>query len=217
MVPFLGAVKMPRAKTDLPSPLPDANSEWLTTIEVAGVLRVHPKHVYRLLHQGMPARRVGGQWRFSRDAIMQWADHRVGSLGSDTAPPDTVSAASLAALVAVEPNELCDTVISTVAASPRARVAVMHAGQRRSLDLLAAGEVAAAVVRHHDALETACATVRITLGARQLGIATGTGSTAPPEIVAIPPEPPEGSGQLADWLEAARQRGARLDPAEYSE
>ena len=30
----------------------------LTTDEVAEVLRVHPKHVYRLLKKGLPARRV---------------------------------------------------------------------------------------------------------------------------------------------------------------
>jgi len=45
----------------------------LTTEEVAEVLRVHPKHVYRLLKKGLPARRVGSEWRFSRDDVLAWS------------------------------------------------------------------------------------------------------------------------------------------------
>jgi excisionase family DNA binding protein len=45
----------------------------LTTEEIAALLHVHPKHVYRLLRKGLPARRVGSEWRFERDEVMQWA------------------------------------------------------------------------------------------------------------------------------------------------
>jgi excisionase family DNA binding protein len=45
----------------------------LTTTEVAGLLRVHPKHVYRLLKRGLPARRVGDEWRFDRDEVLAWS------------------------------------------------------------------------------------------------------------------------------------------------
>ncbi len=45
----------------------------LTTAEVAEVLRVHPKHVYRLLKKGLPARRVGSEWRFSRADVLAWS------------------------------------------------------------------------------------------------------------------------------------------------
>lgn len=45
----------------------------LTTDEVAEVLRVHPKHVYRLLKKGLPGRRVGSEWRFSRDDVLAWS------------------------------------------------------------------------------------------------------------------------------------------------
>lgn len=37
------------------------------------MLRVHPKHIYRLLRRGLPARRVGGHWRFSSTEIERWA------------------------------------------------------------------------------------------------------------------------------------------------
>jgi len=48
-------------------------SELLTTVEVAALLRVHPKHVYRLLRRGLPARRVGGEWRFSAEDVLRWS------------------------------------------------------------------------------------------------------------------------------------------------
>jgi len=50
----------------------------LTTEEVAKVLRVHPKHIYRLLKKGLPARRVGSEWRFSRDDVLAWAGGKRG-------------------------------------------------------------------------------------------------------------------------------------------
>jgi excisionase family DNA binding protein len=51
--------------------------QLLTTVEVAEVLRVHPKHVYRLLKKGLPARRVGSEWRFSRDDVLAWSGGKV--------------------------------------------------------------------------------------------------------------------------------------------
>ena len=54
----------------MPSP-PDR--ALLTTEEVAKLIRVHPKHVYRLLKKGLPARRVGSEWRFDRDEVMAWS------------------------------------------------------------------------------------------------------------------------------------------------
>ena len=46
---------------------------WLTSKEAAALLRVHPKHIYRLLRRGLPAQRVGGQWRFRAAEIEDWA------------------------------------------------------------------------------------------------------------------------------------------------
>jgi excisionase family DNA binding protein len=45
----------------------------LTTEEVATLLRVHPQHVYRLLKKGLPARRVGSEWRFDRGEVLSWS------------------------------------------------------------------------------------------------------------------------------------------------
>ena len=44
----------------------------LRTKEVAALLRVHPKHVYRLMKRGLPAQRVGDEWRFDEAAALRW-------------------------------------------------------------------------------------------------------------------------------------------------
>lgn len=51
-------------------------AELLKTDEVARLLRVHPKHVYRLIARGLPGRRVGSEWRFVRDEVLAWSSSR---------------------------------------------------------------------------------------------------------------------------------------------
>jgi len=51
-------------------------NDLLKTVEVAELLRVHPKHVYRLLDQGLPGRRVGSEWRFVREEVLAWSARR---------------------------------------------------------------------------------------------------------------------------------------------
>lgn len=48
----------------------------LTSRDVAELLRVHPKQIYRLLKRGLPAVRVGDEWRFERDQVLAWARTR---------------------------------------------------------------------------------------------------------------------------------------------
>ena len=48
-------------------------SAMLKSADVAELLRVHPKQVYRLLARGLPAHRVGGEWRFSREEVLAWS------------------------------------------------------------------------------------------------------------------------------------------------
>jgi excisionase family DNA binding protein len=73
----------------------------LRTEEVAALLRVHPKHVYRLLKKGLPGRRVGGEWRFSREDVLAWSGGREPLAGpterpgagiAEGAPPSVVAA-----------------------------------------------------------------------------------------------------------------------------
>jgi excisionase family DNA binding protein len=56
--------------------VPVTGIELLTTLEVAALLRVHPKHVFRLLKQGLPGRRAGSKWLFDRDEVLAWASAR---------------------------------------------------------------------------------------------------------------------------------------------
>lgn len=44
----------------------------LTASEVAALLKIHPRTVYNLARQGsIPARKLGGNWRFSKNAILK--------------------------------------------------------------------------------------------------------------------------------------------------
>ncbi len=46
---------------------------FLTTDEVLDILRVNARTLYRLIHAGgLPAVRVGRQWRFRRSDLEQW-------------------------------------------------------------------------------------------------------------------------------------------------
>ncbi len=60
---------MPRTR-EPPAAAP-AGAGLLKSVEVAALLNVHPKHVYRLLRRGLPGRRVGGDWRFDRDEVLR--------------------------------------------------------------------------------------------------------------------------------------------------
>jgi excisionase family DNA binding protein len=54
--------------------------QLLTAEEAAKYLRLHVKSVYRLAKQGkIPSRKVGGTWRFHREAIETWLTKEKGS------------------------------------------------------------------------------------------------------------------------------------------
>lgn len=54
----------------------DPDRRLLTSKEIATLLGVHPKQVYRLLKQGLPAHRVGGEWRFREHEVLAWSAER---------------------------------------------------------------------------------------------------------------------------------------------
>jgi len=52
---------------------PENTSLLFTAEEAAKYLRLHVKSIYRLARDGkIPGRKVGGSWRFHRDALDQW-------------------------------------------------------------------------------------------------------------------------------------------------
>lgn len=49
------------------------NSELLKVEQVAALLRLHVMTVYRLAKEGkLPGFKVGGRWRFQREALEAW-------------------------------------------------------------------------------------------------------------------------------------------------
>jgi excisionase family DNA binding protein len=53
------------------------DQDILTVKEISDLLRVHPATVYKLVRQGkIPSFRIGTDWRFRKDAIMQWMTQR---------------------------------------------------------------------------------------------------------------------------------------------
>jgi putative molybdopterin biosynthesis protein len=114
----------------------------LTTAEVAHLLRVHPKQVYRLLKQGLPARRVGSEWRFDRADVLVWSGggapaHEV---GTEVAP----TTASPPALVAGNGDVALMTLLRLSAERGPPLLGFIQADRNSSLELLARGAVVAA-------------------------------------------------------------------------
>lgn len=111
---------------------------WLTTGEVAAVLRVHPKQVYRLFARGLPHHRVGGTWRFDADEVRRWAagELAVGPPPAPTATPPLVGCAGDAAVeVLLRATARADgPLLGTVDADRETALAHLRAGR-----VLAAG------------------------------------------------------------------------------
>ncbi len=57
------------------TPKPSADHAVLDLDEIAELLRVPPEQVIaRVGDGGLPGRRFGDEWRFSREAVMRWLD-----------------------------------------------------------------------------------------------------------------------------------------------
>src|SRR5262245_1251878 len=128
---------MGRRRNPLPAPAPARTSTGLlTTAEVATLLNVHPKHVYRLLRRGLPARRIGGDWRYDRDEVLRW-----GAPTQATSTPSTdVVHPVAAALLAANGDVLVEILLEMV--NERAPlVGFVKSDRDRALELLGTGEV----------------------------------------------------------------------------
>ncbi len=155
----------------------------LTTEEVAALLRVHPKHVYRLLKKGLPSRRVGSEWRFAREEVLAWsggadpaqirptAEAAAGPIEPD-APPSIVAANGDVAVA---------TLLELVAARGPPLLGFVQADQGAGADLLARGAVfatgahAGGFASHVGGERVA----RIHLVAREIGLVGARGGPAP--------------------------------------
>ncbi len=60
--------------------------EIMTPSEVAELLKIHLKTVYKLAEKGViPGNRIGRSWRFSRSDVMELVSSRSMSLGASSA------------------------------------------------------------------------------------------------------------------------------------
>jgi excisionase family DNA binding protein len=113
----------------------------LTTAEVAQLLRVHPKHVYRLLKKGLPARRVGSEWRFDPTDVIVWSGGRAPERVLGVVPPGT---AALPSLVAANGDVALVSLLRLSTERGPPLIGFVQADRATGLDLLARGAVLAA-------------------------------------------------------------------------
>jgi putative molybdopterin biosynthesis protein len=185
----------------------------LRTDEVAALLRVHPKHVYRLLRKGMPARRVGGEWRFSRDDVLAWSGaRRPAAAGAAPAAPDAGAPPSL---VAANGDVVVMTLLALAARRGPPLIGFVQADMRAGAELLRARAVLATGA-HAGGFPTHVGeerVARIHLVRREVGL-LGPGGAPPPRLedlarATLASRPP--SAGVRRHLDAALRR-AGLDP-----
>ncbi|HEY4102988.1 MAG TPA: helix-turn-helix transcriptional regulator [Polyangiaceae bacterium] len=130
-------MKRARARLDL-SQLARGQGALLTTADVAALLRVHPQHVYRLLRSGLPARRVGGEWRFNSDAVLAWAGGRSRKLVTAV---EEFTAASRPPLLAANGDLVVELLLAQLGSAPGALLGLVPADRTSGLELLRNGRV----------------------------------------------------------------------------
>ncbi len=150
----------------------------LTTAEVAALLRVHPKHVYRLLKKGLPARRVGSEWRFDRGDVLVWSGGTTPV--ADAEVPVAAASPSAPALVAGNGDVVLMSLLRLAAQQGPPLLGFVQADRRSGLELLAAGGVLATGVHAggfptHVGVERVA---RIHLVRREIGLLTKPGEKA---------------------------------------
>jgi excisionase family DNA binding protein len=123
----------------------------LTTADVARLLRVHPKHVYRLLRKGLPAHRVGGEWRFLSEEVLRWsgAPPRPSSdEGEERARPlpEREARSGPSPLVAANGDLAIEYLLARLTARGRPLFGLVQTDWGGGLELL----------RHNDVLATGC-------------------------------------------------------------
>jgi putative molybdopterin biosynthesis protein len=132
---------MKRARPPLPSRALRSSDSLLTTGDVARLLRVHPKHVYRLLRRGLPGHRVGGEWRFRAGEVLGWSSDGA-TVGEESAAAQAPEATT--ALVAANGDLAIEHLLARLTASGRPLFGFVQADRGRALALLERGEVLAA-------------------------------------------------------------------------
>ena len=149
-------------------------TDLLTTRQVADLLQVHPKHIYRLLRRGLPGRKVGGEWRFHRETVLAWAGSpRPSSQGSGGLPP----------LVATNGDLAVDAALYLTAQEEGHLLGTVRSDRTRGLDLLRNERVLGAGYHgptgREEGSDSPISVIRIHVVRRQVGLAWRRGAAAP--------------------------------------
>lgn len=163
----------------------------LTTKEVATLLRVHPKHVYRLMKRGLPAMRVGDEWRFGREEVLRWAANgaaapaqpasarTAGARAHGESSPDPARPAN--GLIAANGDWVVEVLLAHLRQSEGALWGLVLSDHARGHALLSRGRVLAAgshaSMKTRDGLDAASrvpSTASLQLVTREVGLAMRT-------------------------------------------
>lgn len=148
-------------------------------MEVAALLNVHPKHVYRLLRRGLPGRRVGGDWRFDREEVLRWA----GATAPVVMPGKAMAATEVVGvppLLAANGDVVVELLLAQINEAPPL-LGFVPADRDQALGRLAAGDVLLAG-SHGRAFPREIAEVRLArihLVQREVGLVAGAGKPVP--------------------------------------
>jgi excisionase family DNA binding protein len=150
--------------------------ELLKSDEVARLLRVHVKQVYRLLAQGLPARRVGSEWRFVREEVLAWSQNREGGRGA-ALPAVAPHAGTLAPrpppLIAANGDVVVEALLRCMQAESKPLLGLVQADCGAAFEHLAAGTVLLAGF-HGQPVPPYVSTIRLArihLARRDIGLA----------------------------------------------
>lgn len=142
------------------------------TNEIAGLLQVHPKHVYRLLKRGLPSHRVGGEWRFDSNEVLEWVrDGRQASGTASTARASHADKEMVPPLIAANGDVCVELVLRLIAEQSRVPVGFVQADQKSASELVSDGRVLAAGL--HGPAASSEQQIQIHLARRTVGLAFG--------------------------------------------
>lgn len=134
------------------------------------MLNVHPKHVYRLLHRGLPAHRLGGEWRYDPVEVRAWLATR-SSEPTEEPPPHDAAPPLLAAN-----GDLCvEALLRSVLEATGQAIGLVAADRTSGRRLLESSRVLAAGV-HGTEPSGGDGLVRLHVTRRQLGLAYPKGA-----------------------------------------
>jgi excisionase family DNA binding protein len=187
----------------------DHQADWLTSKEAAALLRVHPKHIYRLLQRGLPAHRVGGQWRFTSAELQAWARRGAGDARREPRaegnhPPHLSTAvATGACLVATAGDLAIEALLAEVNRQSPPALGPVHGDPLAAAALLESGAVLAVAVLGEAAALPSVRVARLHVAHEEFGLAAAPGATVP-----ALPSLARGTVRLASWSQATDLRRA---------